>query len=303
MGTIIKANKGKIEPKTDVEEKPFYIGQLERELLALYPREDAIEGDRMGLLVGDPNARITRVAVALDPTVTAISAAKAAGANLLLTHHPTFRGGVEGFCPVEVNGQTPGAVVYEAIKNDVALMNFHTALDASEDAHRVLPSLLHLTPLKGKRVVNGQECKARILEPLPNSRRKGFGQVCSSDQPITLKELASRCTSVFARAPRVWGDLDKKCATICTCTGSTGGLIPLAIKNNIDVLVCGEVKYHDALYAKESGLCIIELGHDTSELPLAAVLANTCKKIGLASSQIVILDQTHNWQQIQSIMI
>jgi len=39
-----------------------------------------------------------------------------------------------------------------------------------------------------------------------------------------------------------------------------------------DALVCGEVRYHDALDAAESGLAIIEVGHDVSEWPLVEVL-------------------------------
>lgn len=303
MGTIIKTTKGNLEAKKAASKRKFTIGDLEAKLLEYYPAKDAIPGDKTGLLLGDKNAEITRVAVALDPSISAIEAAKQAGANVLLTHHPSYRSGVEGFYPFDVAGQTCGSVVYEAIKNDVALMNFHTTLDASADAHRVLPSLLHLEPLKGTRVVNGQKCKARILDPIPGSEDKGFGQVSEPAEPITLSELASRCTSVFGRCPRAWGDLDKKLKTIVTCTGSTGGLEKLCIENGIDCLVCGEIKYHDALSASESGLALVELGHDTSELPLAAVLANTCKKIGLDASQIVLLDQSHNWHQIQSIMI
>lgn len=301
MANLIKTQKGTLQVKED-SKRVMYVGELEQKLLKKYPAADAIPGDKTGLLVGDPVARIERVAVALDPTVSAIRAAKLAGANVLLTHHPSYREGVVDFKPSNCVGQTSGSIVFDAIKANIALMNFHTALDVSADAQRVLPSLLHLAPLKGTRKVNGVKVKNKVLQPIPGSKDKGFGQVCEIKE-TSLSELGSRCTAVFGRSPRVWGDLRKKCKRVVTATGSAGSLISLCLKTGVDVLIAGEVKYHDALTARESGLCIIDLGHDVSELPLAAVLANSCKKIGLESSRIVILDQGHNWEQIRSITI
>ena len=302
MNDLVKARPKRIEVKVP-KKRIMYVGELEGMLLQKYPAEDAVEGDKTGLLVGDPLARVERVAVALDPTLSALQATKAAGANVLLTHHPAFRSGVEGFYPKETAGMTCGSVVYEAIKNNIALMNFHTALDVSADAQRVLPSLLHLEPLKGSRKVGGIKVKNRVLLPNVGSKNKGFGQVCTASGDVKLGELASRCTSVFGRAPRVWGDANENVRNVVTATGSAGNLVDLCVMNNVDVLIAGEVKYHDALAALESGLSVIDLGHDVSELPLAAVLANTCKKVGLRPSQIVILDQSHNWQQTSSITI
>ena len=302
MNDLVKTGQKKIEVKV-TKKRIMYVGELESLLLDKYPAEDAVEGDKTGLLVGDPLARVERVAVALDPTLSALEATKAAGANVLLTHHPAFRSGVDGFYPKETAGMTCGSVVYEAIKNNIALMNFHTALDVSADAQRVLPSLLHLVPLKGTRKVGGVKVKNKVLLPNAGSKSKGLGQVCRVSGDVKLGEMASRCTSVFGRAPRVWGDADENVRSVVTATGSAGNLVDLCIMNNVDLLIAGEVKYHDALAALESGLSIIDLGHDVSELPLAAVLANACKKVGLRPSQIVILDQSHNWQQTSSITI
>ena len=51
------------------------VGAFEQALLAEFPAADAEEWDRTGLLVGDPAAPVRAVAVALDPTVSAIDAA------------------------------------------------------------------------------------------------------------------------------------------------------------------------------------------------------------------------------------
>ena len=53
------------------------VGALEQALLAEFPAADAEEWDRTGLLVGDPAAPVRAVAVALDPTVSAIEPMRA----------------------------------------------------------------------------------------------------------------------------------------------------------------------------------------------------------------------------------
>ena len=64
------------------------VAELERALLARYPKADAEGWDHVGLSVGDPAAEITGVACALDATEANVRRAQEASANVLLTHHP-----------------------------------------------------------------------------------------------------------------------------------------------------------------------------------------------------------------------
>ena len=121
------------------------VGALEQALLAEFPAADAEEWDRTGLLVGDPAVPVRAVAVALDPTVGAIDAAADAGANVLVTHHPAYLTPPTSFQPASSPALNSGAVVYRAIQRGVALMNFHTALDVSARAQRMLPGMLGLS--------------------------------------------------------------------------------------------------------------------------------------------------------------
>ncbi len=52
------------------------------------PEELAQDWDNVGLLVGDDTQDIRGIYIALDADDAAIAEAKAAGAQLLLTHHP-----------------------------------------------------------------------------------------------------------------------------------------------------------------------------------------------------------------------
>ncbi len=264
-------------------------GALEAALCAEFPLADGEAWDRSGMLVGDPARLVEGIAVALDPTVAAIDAAADAGANVLVTHHPLFLHAPESFAPASSVGVNPGAGVWAAISRGVSVMSFHTCLDVSAKAQRVLPGMLGLH-------------FERVCVPLPDTAGKGYGQVCRFDGTnLTLGQLAARCTSVFGRAPRVWGDFSRTLERVVTCTGSLGEVGHAALALQADCVICGEVKYHDALALSQAGLDIIENGHDASELPLATVLAATVESLGFTDGQVLIIDQRDNWAYPESV--
>lgn len=267
------------------QELPLTVGALDYALQREFPARDAEGWDRTGLTVGDPAQLVHGVAVALDPTVEAVCEAKRLGANVLITHHPAYLEPPASFLPADSVATEPGALVWCAIKEGVALLSYHTALDVSERAQQVLPGMLSLS-LQG------------VLEPLEGMLHKGYGQVClvrEEDDPLTLGQLAARCTSVFARWPRVWGDFGRPLTRVVTCTGSAGGTGRACLTALVDCLVCGEIKYHEALALSQAGLAVIELGHDTSELPFVAVLVAAAKEVGVPEELITIIDQNGNW--------
>ncbi|MDO4182973.1 MAG: Nif3-like dinuclear metal center hexameric protein [Coriobacteriia bacterium] len=260
------------------------VGALEQRLLAFFPAEDAESWDRTGLQVGNPEAVVTKVAVALDPTVSAIHAAAEAGANVLVTHHPPYLEAPDAFVRAPSVAVANGAGVWEAISSGVALLCFHTALDVSHQAQAMLPGILGLT-------------QVGILDVTNADQRKGYGQICEFPQggSLTLGQLAARCLAKFGRPPRVWGNSGTKLTRVVTGTGSGGNLCAPCLQQGIDALVCGELKYHVALDLSQAGVSIIELGHDVSELPLTVSLAAAVLKAGVPESAIITLEQDSNW--------
>jgi len=82
---------------------------------------------------------------------------------------------------------------------------------------------------------------------------------------------------------------------VCLWTGAAGESPLACLAKDVDLLVCGEVKYHMALDAAELGLCIIELGHDVSEQVHCPVLVESLQKCGVDGAAIRLMDLPANW--------
>lgn len=267
--------------------RTWTVGALEQALLREFPREDAESWDVMGMTVGERGLAVQKVALALDPTVAAIRSAAEAGANVLITHHPPYLEAPKEFSPADSVAQSPGAGVWAAIRNRVALMNFHTALDVSHRAQAALPNLL------------GFARTGKLLCLTSAANGKGYGPICEvplvDGSADTLGRVAAKCVSVFGRTSQVWGDFSKPVRTCAIVGGSASSMASSALGAGVDCLICGEVGYHRALDLSSAGIGIIELGHDVSELPLVAVLARTLADIGLSVGDMVMIDQSENW--------
>ncbi|MFL6090019.1 MAG: Nif3-like dinuclear metal center hexameric protein [Aeromicrobium sp.] len=93
---------------------------------AVYRPEWADDWDAVGTVVGDPDAVVSKVLLAVDPAQAVVDEAIAAGADLIVTHHPLFLKGV-----TSVAASTPkGRVVHDLIANGIALHTCHTNADS-----------------------------------------------------------------------------------------------------------------------------------------------------------------------------
>ena len=103
--------------------------------------------DNSGLLVGEPNAEVNRVLVALDMTEAVVAEAVATGAQMIVAHHPVI------FKPLKrLTGQTAvERTVMAALRGGIALYAIHTNLD--NVAHGVNAMMGRKLGLEGLRVL------------------------------------------------------------------------------------------------------------------------------------------------------
>ena len=106
---------------------PLPLSEVVAALERLYPPNTASSWDRVGLVTGDPDQLVSLVYFAVDPTLAVIDEARAAGANLLITHHPLLLRGVHSVAATSAKG----ASVIALIVNHIALHVAHTNADVA----------------------------------------------------------------------------------------------------------------------------------------------------------------------------
>ena len=100
-----------------------------------------------------------------------------------------------------------------------------------------------------------------------NSRTKsGIGLITRMTPEQNLADFAAIVKNIL-NIPylRIVQANKKKINTIALCTGSGGSLINRAYQKNVDLLITGDTKHHEALRAREIGLNIIDIEHFYTE--------------------------------------
>lgn len=84
--------------------------------------------------------------------------------------------------------------------------------------------------------------------------------------PMVLKEFAADVKKrLQIDNVQVAGDLDKIISNAAVVSGAGAGFLKMITAQDIDVLVTGDVKYHEAKDAVMAGLAIIDAGHQGTE--------------------------------------
>ena len=101
------------------------IRQITQTLESFAPLAYQESYDNAGLLTGSANWECTGAVCSLDATLAVLQEAKAAGANLVVAHHPIL---FKGITKITGKNYVEEALIY-AIKNDIAIYAIHTNLD------------------------------------------------------------------------------------------------------------------------------------------------------------------------------
>jgi dinuclear metal center YbgI/SA1388 family protein len=217
----------------------------------LAPPVLAEEWDNSGLQVGDPSASITSVLVALDPVREVMEEARKTNAGLLITHHPFFFSPVRSFDLSK--GQ--GALLNMAIREGIAIYSAHTSLDKARPG--VSDALAGILGLKKT---------GPIEQDLGWPSGFGLGRVGDLPKKTSVRELALKFKKALGSDMlRLTGDPERLVKRVAVCGGSGAGLIDAALAAGAEAYITGDIKYHEALYASEVGLSIMDAGHFYTE--------------------------------------
>lgn len=111
------------------------------------------------------------------------------------------------------------------------------------------------------------EVPAYDVYPLLNrGRAEGIGRVGLLPAPLSLADFA-RMVKDELSAPglRVVGALDRTVRKVALCGGSGAFLLNDALFRGADLLLTGDIKYHDARNAEALGIAVVDAGHYTTE--------------------------------------
>ena len=212
------------------------------------PFETAAEWDNIGLLVGDENADVMRVLLALDITNEVVNEAREKGCGLIVSHHPVI------FDPLRA--LAPADPVYSLAKNDIAALCLHTNLDRAErGVNTALAEALGL-----KNITLYPECFLAVGE---TDREYGADKYAA-----LIKERLG--------APSV-RYTDGRVSRVAVSSGGGGEGVELSAEYGFDAFVTGELKHHQYLYAKQHRIATFDAGHFSTEdvviAPLRDLLA------------------------------
>ncbi|MGI6669387.1 MAG: Nif3-like dinuclear metal center hexameric protein [Acetivibrionales bacterium] len=205
--------------------------------------ELAEKWDNTGLLIGSGKENIKRILLSLDVTSAAVKLAADKKVDLILTHHPVIFTSINRLNPDEAVGR----LIYSLVKSGISVYTAHTNMDHAETG--VNAQLALRLGIRNAAVMGN-----------------GPGRYGETDKVYNLDEFASMVkSSLNTRYVRVVGKVSDVIRSAAVFSGAFDGDLDAFRKTGADVLVTGDVKYHTALYARESGLCIIDAGHFATE--------------------------------------
>ncbi len=240
------------------------VVELYNKLCEIIPQSLSCPWDRDGLeSCPEPEREVKKVLIALDTTNEVIDEAIEWGADVIISHHPLFFGGLGN-----INALTfDGARAVRLAKHDIAAMSFHTRLDAlSGGVNDILAELLGLTNIE----TVGDDGIMRIGELPREISIEDYCMLVKGALSEGEREKEAHVTLCPAR---------KTAKRVAVLGGSGGDDIALAAQMGADTYVTGELKYHQKLAAADFNINLIEAGHFFTEYPVCTALAEMVGEI------------------------
>jgi dinuclear metal center YbgI/SA1388 family protein len=115
--------------------------------------------------------------------------------------------------------------------------------------------------------------------PLENrSRDFGAGAIGNLKTSVSLRHFLKRIkASLSIPGVRFSGDPDSKVKRVAVCGGAGGSLLPAAIKEQADVFVTADVKYHTFQDARDK-IALVDAGHYETEWPVLEALVRRLRR-------------------------
>jgi len=214
----------------------------------LSPFEIQEKWDNSGLIVGSFSQDISTIVVSIDVDEKLIDSLDEN--TLLITHHPLIFSGLKQLDFEKY----PSNLLHKMIRKNISNIAMHTNFD-----------ITHLNDYVATEVLGYEIVK-----------KDGF--IAYLDVNEDFDTFASKVSSAFNLPIAKTVKCSEVIKKVAFTTGSGCSLIP---EIDADCFLTGDIKYHDAMYAKSINLSLIDIGHYESEHFFAQILAKHLKILGL----------------------
>lgn len=223
------------------------------------PKEIALSFDNVGLLIGDYNAEVSGVVIAVDLTRDVIEKATKIGANLIITHHPIIFNGFKQL----IKGSYEQEIVMLAVKASLNVYACHTNADNAD---------------KGMNYMLAEKLGGSNIVPL--SEDGGIVADIDTDIDTFLERVSDEIKGVI-KVNMPYDTEIKRFAMITGSGGKDGNLVSKFNDLNVDCYLTAEVAHNVRLAFIDSGIGLIEFGHYESERIFIDIMSDWLKESGL----------------------
>lgn len=217
--------------------------------------------DNVGLLCGDGEKEVKKVLLTLDTNITTVKEAIKKGADMIISHHPILLNGIKN---IDYSTST-GQMIKLLIQNDIPVFAAHTNMDTARGGiNDKLAEMFSLTDIK-------------ILEQHTDDETAGLGRYGKLNKPVAFGEFAKLCSKILNTTVRAAGDFNTEIKTVAVASGSCSEVIPISKNLGCDVIITGDMKYHNMIDMIETGICIIDAGHYPTEICVMDIFEDILK--------------------------
>ncbi len=219
--------------------------------------EYAADYDNVGLLAGRRNKSVGKALLCLDCDINVVREAVREGAQLIISHHPVIFGGVSSV----TDGSPDGEMLVEAIENGISVYCAHTNLDSCPGG------------------LTDYLCKRLDLVPLEPVEGND-GRICRPQGKLTLLELCARLKErLELDGVSTTAQMNRPVKRVAVINGSGGSMAAAARAKGADVLITGDVKYHQQReFYLDPDFEYIEVSHYDSEKIVTELLFDRLKE-------------------------
>lgn len=215
------------------------------ELNSVIPEDMQEQWDNCGIQVKTSDDEIERVLVSLEITEDVIEEAIEKDVQLIITHHPLIFGGIKS---VNIDSAT-GKYIASLINHGINVYSCHTNFDKIGGGN------------------NDMLCDILEMDEVGTLYDEDFTR-CGYCQKQSVRQIAEKLAAGTGSSSdefRIAGNPDRIVESIALCSGAGSEYISLAAECGFELYITGDVKYHEARNAEESGISVIDAGHYGTE--------------------------------------